>query len=181
MKCLQLKVEIEEDVQEPLVTIHCKEKNAFIEQLIAAIQMVDQKLLVNHNNSLTFVPVGEILYIESVDRKCFVYSVHEVYESSCKLYELTQQLSLCSFTQISKSCLVNLTNVESIKTYIDRRLLITMQGGEQFCLHYSAALSFFHRYFPQGTLCGAAHDSHGSIRDSSDRIFGLSVRMVSGQ
>lgn len=131
MKCLQLKVEIEDDVQEPLVTIHCKEKNAFIEQLIAAIQMVDQKLLVSHNNSLTFVPVGEILYIESVDRKCFVYSVHEVYESSCKLYELTQQLSLCSFTQISKSCLVNLTNVDSIKTYIDRRLLITMQGGEQ--------------------------------------------------
>ena len=45
VKCLQLKVEIEDDVQEPLVTIHCKEKNAFIEQLIAAIQMVDQKLL----------------------------------------------------------------------------------------------------------------------------------------
>ena len=45
MKCLQLKVEIEDDLQEPLVTIHCKEKNAFIEQLIAAIQMVDQKLL----------------------------------------------------------------------------------------------------------------------------------------
>lgn len=59
---MQLKVEIEDDVQEPLVTIHCKEKNAFIEQLIAAIQMVDQKLplflLLFYYQHHTFHPQG---------------------------------------------------------------------------------------------------------------------------
>lgn len=128
---MQLKVEITDTAQEPVITIRCREKDALVERLIAAIQMADQKLPVTRDNALTFVPVGEILYIESVDRKCFVYSARQMYESPRRLYELAQQLAPYSFAQISKSCLVNLSNVDSIKTYIDRRLLITMQGGEQ--------------------------------------------------
>lgn len=128
---MQLKVEITDAAQGPVITIRCREKDALVERLIAAIQIVDQKLPVTCDNAFTFVPVGEILYIESVDRKCFVYSVTQMYESPRRLYELAQQLAPYSFAQISKSCLVNLSNVDSIKTYIDRRLLITMQGGEQ--------------------------------------------------
>lgn len=128
---MQLKVEITDAAQEPVITIRCREKDALVERLIAAIQMADQKLPVIRDNAFTFVPVGEILYVESVDLKCFVYSVTQMYESPRRLYELAQQLAPYSFAQIRKSCLVNLSNVDSIKTYIDRRLLITMQGGEQ--------------------------------------------------
>lgn len=126
-----LKLELSETAEEPIVTIRCKEQNALVQQLIAAIQMVDQKLAITSENQTVLLPVRSILYIESVDRKCFIYSTDQVYESSLKLYELAHQLAPCSFSQISKSCLVNLQNVSSIKAHIDRRLLITLQNGEQ--------------------------------------------------
>lgn len=126
-----LKLELSETAEEPIVTIRCKEQNALVQQLIAAIQMVDQRLAITSENQTVLLPVRSILYVESVDRKCFIYSSNQVYESSLKLYELAHQLAPCSFSQISKSCLVNLQNVSSIKAYIDRRLLITLQNGEQ--------------------------------------------------
>lgn len=126
-----LKLELSETAKEPLITIRCKEQNALIQQLIAAIQMVDQKLAITSENQTVLLPICSILYIESVDRKCFIYSTDQVYESSLKLYELAHQLAPYSFSQISKSCLVNLQNVSSIKAYLDRRLLITLQNSEQ--------------------------------------------------
>ena len=73
----------------------------------------------------------KILYIESVDRKCFVYTDKETYESDSRLYELEERLEEYLFVRISKSSIVNLKNIESIKTYINRRLLITLNNGEQ--------------------------------------------------
>lgn len=126
-----LKLELSETAKEPIVTIRCKEENALVQQLIAAIQMVDKKLAITKENQTILLPIHSILYIESVDRKCFIYSTDQVYESSLKLYELAHQLAPYSFSQISKACLVNLQNVSSIKAHIDRRLLITLQNGEQ--------------------------------------------------
>lgn len=126
-----LKIDLSESTDEPVVTIQCREENALVQQLITAIQMVDQKLAVLHEGQTILLPVSQILYIESVDRKCFVYSADTVYECSRKLYELAQLLSPCSFAQISKACLVNLQNVSGIRAHIDRRLLLTLQNGEQ--------------------------------------------------
>ena len=42
-------------------------------------------------------------YIESVDRKCFIYTSDEVYESEFRLYELEQRLEEHGFFRVSKS------------------------------------------------------------------------------
>ena len=55
----------------------------------------------------------------------------QVYESYHKLYELEEQLAEYMFVRISKSGIVNLKNILSIKAYINRRLLITMSNKEQ--------------------------------------------------
>lgn len=66
-----------------------------------------------------------------MDRKCFIYTAEKLYESCNKLYELEQQLEQYLFVRINKACIVNLNNVESIRTYINRRLLLTLLNGEQ--------------------------------------------------
>lgn len=128
---MQINIEIQNDITDTIVTIRCKERDAFVERLIAAIQVIDKQIMVMHEGNVTALNLEEILYIESVDRKCFLYTAEKVYESFNKLYELEQQLAQYFFVRINKSCVVNLKNINSIKTYINRRLLITLSNEEQ--------------------------------------------------
>lgn len=128
---MQINIEIQEDITDTIVTIRCKKRDAFVERLIAALQMIDKQIMVMHEGNITALNLEEILYIESVDRKCFLYTADKVYESCNKLYELEQQLAQYFFVRINKSCIVNLKNINSIKTYINRRLLITLSNEEQ--------------------------------------------------
>lgn len=128
---MHINIEIQEDITDTIVTITCKERNALVERLIAAIQMIDKQIMVMYEGNITALNLEEILYIESVDRKCFLYTADKVYESFNKLYELEQQLAQYFFVRINKSCVVNLKNINSIKTYINRRLLITLSNEEQ--------------------------------------------------
>lgn len=128
---MQVNVEVWEDADDTVVTIKCKKRDAFVERLISACQMVNRRIMVTCGGAVKAVELADILYIESVDRKCFVYTKKEVYESQCRLYELEQQLAQYQFVRINKSGIVNLNNIESIKTYINRRLLLTLSNGEQ--------------------------------------------------
>ena len=142
MTDLQINVEIQEDTADTVVTIKCKKQDAFVERLIAALQIIDKQIRVIYEGNITTLNLEEILYIEAVDRKCFIYTASKIYESHNKLYELEQQLEEYLFVRINKSCIVNLKNIDSIKTHIDRRLLITMSNKEQLIVsrQYAAVI-----------------------------------------
>lgn len=131
MHDLQINIEIQDDISDTIITIKCRKQDIFIERLIAALQIIDRQIMVRYNENIIALNLEEILYIESVDKKCFIYTADKVYESFNKLYELQQQLEQYLFVRINKSCIVNLNNISSIKTYIDRRLLITLSNNEQ--------------------------------------------------
>lgn len=128
---MQINIEIQEDITDTIITIKCREHNTFIERLAAALQMIDNQIMVKYNETILALDLNEILYAESVDKKCFIYTADKIYESFHKLYELEQQLEQYLFVRINKSCVVNLNNISSIKTYIDRRLIITLSNNEQ--------------------------------------------------
>lgn len=128
---MQINIEIQEDAEDTVITIKCKEKDVFIDKLIAALKIVDRQIMVHYEGNITSLNLEEIMYIESVDRKCFVYTADKIYESCSRLYELERQLEQYMFVRINKSCVVNLKKIDSIKTYFDRRLLITMSNNEQ--------------------------------------------------
>lgn len=128
---MKINIEVQEDMEDTVVIIKCKEHNALIDRLVAALRIMDRQITVLHEGRLTVLDLEKILYIESVDRKCFIYTAEKLYESCNKLYELEQQLEQYLFVRINKACIVNLNNVESIRTYINRRLLLTLLNGEQ--------------------------------------------------
>ena len=128
---MQVHVEIGEDLPETVITIRCREKTPYINKLIAVLKIVDRQIVVNCGGNITSLNLDAVLYIESVDRKCFVYTEKETCESDSRLYELEQQLREYLFVRISKSAIVNLKNIKSIKTHIGRRLLIILNNGEQ--------------------------------------------------
>jgi DNA-binding LytR/AlgR family response regulator len=75
--------------------------------------------------------VSEIYYIESVDKRTYIYLENGVGECVLRLYELEEMLSTAYFLRISKSCIVNIAYVKSITLMINRNLLLTMRNGEK--------------------------------------------------
>lgn len=128
---MRINIEIEEEAEDAVITIKCKEKSAYIDRLVAAIYMVDRQIMVARDGEILPLDLEKVLYMESVDGKCFVYTQEEVYECGSRLYELEQQLGPYLFVRANKSGIVNLKKIQSIRTYVNRRLLLTMENGEQ--------------------------------------------------
>lgn len=113
------------------ISVTCKQLTPDVEKLLATLRMMDHKLMAKKNDETYLLDIAQIIYIESVDRKCFIYTDHEVYESDFRLYELEQQLEEYGFFRVSKSFLIHLHNIQSLKADINRKIRITMKNGEQ--------------------------------------------------
>ena len=77
------------------------------------------------------IPVTEIFYIESVDNKTFIYSSKDCYETTRKLYEFEELLKGRSFLRISKSVVLNIMKVDSIKPALNGRFSCILRNGEE--------------------------------------------------
>lgn len=128
---MKITINIDEKVQETEITISCNQLTYEVENLIATLRILNQQLLVCKESENFLLDVNEISYIEAVDRKIFVYTEDDIYESKLKLYEMEEKLCQSGFIRISKSCLVRLKYIKSIKNDVERKLRLTMKNGEQ--------------------------------------------------
>lgn len=131
MDILKIGINIEPGVQDTEITIACNQLTPEIEKIIATLRILNQQLMVTKEDETFILDVVEIIYVEAVDRKTFVYTKTDVYESKLKLYEMEERLMECGFFRVSKSCLVQLRNIKSLKNDINRKLRLTMESGEQ--------------------------------------------------
>jgi len=113
------------------VIIRAPHLNNDIERMVAMMRMIDMQIAVRKDNETVLLDTDKILYVEAVDRKTFVYTNVDTYESELKLYELEQQLIERDFLRISKQSIVNLRKIRSLKTDVNRKIRITLQNGEQ--------------------------------------------------
>lgn len=76
------------------------------------------------------VDVVDILYIESVDGRTFIYTETNVLQSKHRLYELEGMLDEGEFFRCSKSTIVNLRKIVKLRPEIARNILATLSNGE---------------------------------------------------
>ena len=128
-----MKIEIitDENADDLTISVTCRQLSPEVEKLIAVLRMTDHQLTGRKNDEIHLLDIARVIYIESVDRKCFIYTAEDIYESELKLYELERQLEEYGFFRVSKSVLIHLHNVQSLKADINRRIRITMSNGEQ--------------------------------------------------
>ena len=77
------------------------------------------------------IPLPDILYIEAVDEKTFIYLQNDCYESGRRLYEFEGVLISRNFARISKSVIVNLMKIDSIRPSLNGRFSCVLTNGEQ--------------------------------------------------
>jgi DNA-binding LytR/AlgR family response regulator len=128
---MKINLDIDGKYDDTEVIIRAPHLNNDIERIVAMMRMIDMQIAVRKDNETYLLDIDKILYIEAVDRKTFVYTNTENYESELKLYELEQDLVERDFLRISKQSIVNLRKIKSLKTDVNRKIRITLQNGEQ--------------------------------------------------
>lgn len=66
-----------------------------------------------------------------MDNHTFLYTEDDVLEVKQRLYELEVILSDKDFIRISKSQIVNINKIKTLKPELNRTILVTMCNGEQ--------------------------------------------------
>lgn len=128
---MKISINIDPELADTEIIINCGSLTAETENIIAALRMADNQMTVLKNGETHILDISKIAYIETVDRRTFVYTEKDCYESKLKLYEMDEKLCSSSFLRISKSCIVRLKYIRSLKAELDRRLRITLENGEQ--------------------------------------------------
>ena len=80
------------------------------------------------------VPVADLFYAESVDNRVFLYTAAEGYETRLKLYELEDMLKEKTFLRISKSMIVNLMKITSVRPALNGRFSAILKNGEEILI-----------------------------------------------
>lgn len=127
-----MNIRIVEQAKEKLqVVIRCQRIDDEIMRLKYHIELFDENLRAKKGKEWCFVPLPDVLYFESVNNHTFLYTEDDVMEVNQRLYELEMILSDKDFMRISKSQIVNLNRIRSLKPEINRTILATLSNGEQ--------------------------------------------------
>ena len=125
-------IQIVEHLKEALqVVIKCRRIDDEIMRLKCHIELFDRKIQAKKDNEWHFINSSDVLYFESVDNRTFLYTEDDVMEVKRRLYELEMVLSDKDFIRISKSQIVNINKIRSLKPELNRTILATMCNGEQ--------------------------------------------------
>lgn len=128
---MKISINIEPEAADVEIVVRCPALTPEIESMIAALRVFDRQIDVYKGDETIILDVKAIIYIETVDRKTFVYTEHDCCETKLRLYEVEQQLCQYGFLRVSKSCLVNLKYVRLLKSELNHKLRITLENGEQ--------------------------------------------------
>ena len=127
---MKIDIDINDQYPDTSVTIHAPRLTREIEKMIAMMRMLDMQISAEKNGETYILDTDQILYIEALERKTFIYTETEMYESELKLYEAEQLLER-DFLRISKQTIVNLRMIKSLKADINRKIKLTLKNGEQ--------------------------------------------------
>lgn len=130
-----MKVKLIEDKESVLhVQVVYPVMNTTVQQLVEKIKSFDIKITADEEDRSSCLSVHDIYYIESLERKTFIYTKDKVFRTNKKLYQFAEELKDFSFLQVNKSCLLNINVLVHVKTLLNSRLEATLDNGEKLII-----------------------------------------------
>ena len=128
---MKVRVERIQKSDEELVLIQCYKVNEEVTEIVDFIRARDGLLSGYEDTQIYQVTLRDVYYFEGVDNKVYAYLKNHVYEIKSKLYELEEDYRKMKFFRCSKSILVNLMKIESVKPALNGRFLAKLLNGEE--------------------------------------------------
>lgn len=113
-----------------------------LNQIICILKNENRKLLGISNDEKVVVDISEILYIESVDGRSYAYTQNDVIKLEYTLLQLEQLIGEISFFRCSKSMIINIDKVKSLRSLASNRIDAMMCNGEHVMISRTYASDF---------------------------------------
>lgn len=123
-----------QDLEHPEVIIEYRELTDGVKRVSAFVRSVDQSISCKREGKEFSIPLSDVFYIESVDKKTFVYGETEVYQTRLRLAELEAMLSHAGFVRVSKSVILNIEKLRGVKNLANSRLEAILSNNERICV-----------------------------------------------
>lgn len=129
---MKIRVDIDDSLNknDEEVVIRCKtlsEEVLMLQKQLSEIVSSKLKLEVFKADSVLYLKLDEILFLETADTYLAVHTAKDIYSAKQRLYEL-EELLPSSFVRISKSAIVNISNIRSIRRNITGPSEIEFEG-----------------------------------------------------
>lgn len=120
-----------QDINDERVTIEYVE---LTEEIKGIMSLINDKTIIGYkDDEKIIVALKDVYYIETIDNKLFIYLKNDCLEGKMKLYEF-EDLGFKSLLRISKSLIINIRKIKSVKPDISGRLEATLLNGEKILI-----------------------------------------------
>ena len=102
------------------------------DEIRGAIELLEGEskgFAVSRDGQVFIIKASAVYYIESVDKKTFVYTKQGCYDCKYRLYELEVMLG-GYFMRCSKSMIINLRKIKNVKSQMSGRIDATLLNDE---------------------------------------------------
>lgn len=126
---------------------------AMTEDIQSAMELLESgsgRIAVTREGQTYLCKISDIYYIESVDKKTFLYTKNECFETKLRLYELEGMLNRY-FLRCSKAMIVNMRKIKAVKSELGGRMNATLLNGEVIVISRSYVKELKQRLLGQRT------------------------------
>ena len=127
---MRVRFEQVDEKEKEQALIRAVEKTADIINAMDLLENGSGGIKVIQDGDIFFCKLTQIYYIESVDKRTFIYTKVDCYESRDRLYELEEKLGMY-YARISKSMIVNLRKIQKVSAEPGGRMVAVLLNGER--------------------------------------------------
>lgn len=113
------------------VIVEYPEYDASVERVVCGLEKLNVHFKGKLEEKTVNVDAMEVYYLESVERKIFLYAKEQVFRYDGNLAELDSDLKNTDFVRISRTCIMNVSHLKEIRQLQNSRLEAVLDNGEK--------------------------------------------------
>ena len=133
----------EDRLKENYLELHYNEIDDEAREIISRIDTTLSNIEGVYEDKRVSVPVTDVLYFETVDRRTFAYTDKMCIEMRTPLRDILDGYSDAGFIRISRAAIVNVYKIDHLQGDMNMRVIIYMKNGEKLIMNRGYKKDFF--------------------------------------
>ena len=125
----------EKELKENYLELHYGEIDNETKEMISRLDTTLSNVEGTYEDRHVSVPVTEVLYFETVDRKTFAYTDKMCVEMRLTLNNVLEMYSDAGLIRISRSAVVNVYKIDHLQGDMNMRTVIFLKNGEKLIMN----------------------------------------------
>lgn len=125
---MKVEIKISPDITEAYAVIHCSEITDEIQDFSSLLEAGDNMVTANDHERIVVLRPKEIFMVRVEGGKTVIYAQTRKYMTPKRLYEFEQKLGK-GFMRISKSTLINLSEIDYVEATFTGMMTLVLKNG----------------------------------------------------